>query len=37
MYGMVGNLGLIPQQEDEVVAFLATLTDGYTTPNPVTP
>jgi hypothetical protein len=34
---MVGNLGLTPQQEDDVVAFPATLTDGYTAPNPVTP
>jgi hypothetical protein len=33
---MVGNLGLDRQQEDDVVA-LATLTDGYTTPNPVAP
>jgi hypothetical protein len=32
---MVGNPGLDRQQEDDVV--LATLTDGYTTPNPVAP
>jgi cytochrome c peroxidase len=36
-YGQIGNLGLTPQQEDDVVAFLATLSDGYTKPNPVTP
>ena len=36
-YGQIGNLGLTPSQEDDVVAFLVTLTDGYTTPNPVTP
>jgi cytochrome c peroxidase len=36
-YGQIGNLGLTSSQEDDVVAFLATLTDGYTTPNPVTP
>lgn len=28
----VGNLGLTDQEEDEIVAFLETLTDGYTTP-----
>jgi cytochrome c peroxidase len=36
-YGQIGNLGLTPQQENDVVAFLAILTDGYTKPNPVTP
>ncbi len=30
----VGNLGLSDQDEDDVVAFLRTLTDGYTTSNP---
>ena len=36
-YGQIGNLGLTPQQEADVVAFLAILSDGYTKPNPVTP
>jgi hypothetical protein len=35
--GQVGNLGLTPQQEADVVAFLATLSDGFTPPNPVFP
>jgi cytochrome c peroxidase len=30
----VGALGLSDQDEDDVVAFLQTLTDGYTTGNP---
>jgi cytochrome c peroxidase len=30
----VGSLGLSGQDEDDVVAFLQTLTDGYTTSNP---
>jgi cytochrome c peroxidase len=30
----VGNLGLTDHEEDQVVAFLQTLTDGYTTPYP---
>jgi cytochrome c peroxidase len=30
----VGSLGLTDQEEDQVVAFLETLTDGYTTPYP---
>jgi cytochrome c peroxidase len=30
----VGNLGLTDQEEDQIVAFLQTLTDGYTTPYP---
>jgi cytochrome c peroxidase len=29
-----GNLGLSDQQENQIVAFLETLTDGYTTPYP---
>ena len=29
-----GNLGLTDQEEDQIVAFLQTLTDGYTTPYP---
>jgi cytochrome c peroxidase len=28
----VGNLGLTDQEEDQIVAFLQTLTDGYTKP-----
>jgi cytochrome c peroxidase len=30
----VGNLGLTDTQENQIVAFLETLTDGYTTPYP---
>ena len=30
----IGDLGLTDQEEDQVVAFLETLTDGYTTPYP---
>jgi cytochrome c peroxidase len=30
----VGKLGLTDTEEDQVVAFLETLTDGYTTPYP---
>ncbi len=29
-----GNLGLTDQEEDQIVAFLQTLSDGYTTPYP---
>jgi cytochrome c peroxidase len=29
-----GNLGLTDQEEDQIVAFLQTLTDGYTKPYP---
>jgi hypothetical protein len=36
-YGQIGNLGLTDQQENDVVAFLATLSDGYTAPNPLSP
>jgi cytochrome c peroxidase len=28
----IGNLGLTDREEDQIVAFLKTLTDGYTTP-----
>jgi hypothetical protein len=28
----LGNLGLTNAEEDAIVAFLETLTDGYTTP-----
>jgi len=30
----VGNLGLTDHEEDQMVTFLETLTDGYTTPYP---
>jgi cytochrome c peroxidase len=30
----VGSLGLTDQEEDQIVAFLETLTDGYTMPYP---
>jgi cytochrome c peroxidase len=30
----LGNLGLTDQEENQIVAFLETLTDGYTTPYP---
>jgi cytochrome c peroxidase len=30
----VGNLGLTDAQENQIVAFLETLTDGFTTPFP---
>jgi cytochrome c peroxidase len=30
----VGNLGLSDQDENDIVAFMRTLTDGYTTSNP---
>jgi hypothetical protein len=36
-YGQIGNLGLTDQQENDVVAFLATLSDGFTKPNPISP
>jgi len=29
-----GNLGLTDQEENQIVAFLETLTDGYKTPYP---
>jgi hypothetical protein len=29
-----GNLALTDQQENQIVAFLLTLTDGFTTPYP---
>jgi cytochrome c peroxidase len=35
MGGHVGNLGLTDQQENDVVAFLRILTDGFTAPNPI--
>jgi hypothetical protein len=28
----LGNLGLTGKQEEQIVAFLKTLTDGYTPP-----
>jgi cytochrome c peroxidase len=30
----VGNLGLTDQEENQIVIFLQTLTDGFTTPFP---
>jgi cytochrome c peroxidase len=33
--GQVGNLGLTDQQENDIVAFLASLTGGFTRPNPI--
>jgi len=30
----IGNLGLTDQEENQIVAFLQTLTDGFTTPYP---
>ncbi len=30
----VGNLGLTDEEENQIVAFLQTLTDGFTTPYP---
>jgi cytochrome c peroxidase len=32
--GQVGNLGLTPQQEIDVINFLKILSDGFTKPNP---
>jgi cytochrome c peroxidase len=34
--GQVGNLQLTAAQETNLVCFLKTLTDGYTSPNPIT-
>jgi cytochrome c peroxidase len=33
--GQVGNLGLTPSQEADLVNFLKILSDGFTAPNPV--
>ena len=30
----IGKLGLTDTEEDQIVAFMQTLTDGYTTPYP---
>ncbi|HEY3990906.1 MAG TPA: hypothetical protein VGM02_16520, partial [Acidobacteriaceae bacterium] len=30
----IGNLGLTDSEENQIVAFLQTLSDGYTTPYP---
>jgi hypothetical protein len=35
MEGQVGNLGLTDQQENDIVAFMRILTDGFTKPNPI--
>jgi cytochrome c peroxidase len=32
--GGIGNLGLSAQQESDIVAFMAILSDGFTLPNP---
>jgi cytochrome c peroxidase len=37
MGGQVGNLGLTDQQENDLVAFLRILSDGFTRPNPISP
>jgi hypothetical protein len=31
---VIGNLGLTDQEEDQIVAFLLTLNDGFTEPYP---
>jgi hypothetical protein len=36
-FGQIGNLGMTSQQEDDVVAFLQSLSDGFTKPNPLSP
>jgi cytochrome c peroxidase len=33
--GQVGNLGLTDSEENDLVAFLRILTDGFTDPNPI--
>jgi cytochrome c peroxidase len=33
-FGQIGNLGLTPSQEDDLVNFMAILSDGFTAPNP---
>jgi hypothetical protein len=35
--GQVGNLQLSSEQEQDLVNFLAILSDGFTKPNPVSP
>jgi cytochrome c peroxidase len=35
--GDIGNLGLTDQQENDIVAFMKILSDGFTPPNPVGP
>src|ERR1700675_1328714 len=35
--GQVGNLQLSAEQEADLVNFLSILSDGFTTPNPVSP
>jgi len=34
--GQVGNLGLTDQQENDIVAFMAILSDGFLKPKPST-
>ena len=31
----IGNLGLSDHEEDQIVIFMQTLSDGYTPPNPI--
>jgi hypothetical protein len=33
--GQIGNLGLTDQQENDIVAFMQILSDGFTAPNPL--
>lgn len=33
--GQVGNLGLSPNEQANLISFLRALTDGFTQPNPV--
>jgi hypothetical protein len=33
--GQVGNLGLTDSEENDLVAFLRILSDGFTRPNPI--
>jgi hypothetical protein len=34
MTGTIGHLGLTDTEENQIVAFLQTLNDGFTTPYP---
>ena len=35
MGGQVGNLGLTDSEENDLVAFMRILSDGFTKPNPI--
>jgi cytochrome c peroxidase len=35
MLGCIGNLGLSNQDENDLVAYMQTLSDGFTPPNPI--